>query len=84
MRRLASTAARLPLVLLVAVALAGCGSGEDLDGADPALSADTASPTSADPRLLAAQSTSAGGFVGGATERPAPSWAPVAVSGKPL
>jgi len=89
LRRFAATAKTWPLALLAVVALAGCGTADDLDGPDPALYTDVAAETAPAPRLLAAQSVAPletsdadSGFAG-ATERPAPTSSIPVVRGKP-
>jgi hypothetical protein len=84
LRRIATLATRLPLVLLAAAMLSGCGTGEGFDEPDPGLQSDGGgallSPQSAFP-VGTSDTTDA---IVGTAERPAPTAAVPVISGKPL
>ena len=87
LRRIGRRAALLPLVLLTAAVMTGCGSGEDFDDPDPV--SQVAPETASQTRVLSAQSTLASeasdpaiGFAR-PTERPAPSVTVPVLSAKP-
>jgi hypothetical protein len=79
LRRIAALATRLPLALLTAAVLSGCGSAEGFDEPDPVLQSDAgAAPAGA----LFSPQAAAPGETSGASERPAPTSTVPTVGGK--
>jgi hypothetical protein len=82
LRRIATMAMHLPLALLTAAVLSGCGTGEGFDEPDPVLQADTGGALFAPQSTVPGGTTGTAGVIAGASERPAPASAVPVVSGK--